>query len=61
MTRDDVKVIGDCYQDNDGNICIKTGYGGCIHYDAELNMWHSAGENTDELITPLKVTFIVER
>ena len=60
-TKFDDLLIGYCYQDVDGTICIKTGYDRCIHYDAELAMWHSAGENTDELITPLKATFIVER
>ena len=60
-TKFDDLLIGDCYQDAEGSICIKTGRDRCIYYDTNLSMWHSAGENTDELIIPLRATFIVER
>lgn len=59
-TFDDL-LIGDCYQDYDGNICIKTDHDRCMHYDADLAMWHSASENSDESVIPLKATFIVKR
>lgn len=54
-------LIGDCYQDDEGNICIKTGYDRCIYYNIEMSVWLSASENTNELIIPLKATITVER
>ena len=54
-------LIGDYYQDDDGNICIKTGYDRCIYYATELSGWRPGHDNLDESIIPLKATVTVER
>ena len=54
-------LIGDCYQDEVGSICIKTGYDRCIYYATEMSGWRPGTENLDELIIPLKATITVER
>ena len=53
--------IGDCYQDDADNICIKTNRDGCIYFDTAVGQWRSAFENLDEPIIPLKATITVER
>lgn len=58
-TFDDL-VIGDCYQDEEGNICIKIGYERCLYINANGD-WDTALERSDELIIPLKATLTVER
>ena len=54
-------LIGDCYQDDEGNVCIKTSRDRCIFFSTDEGEWLSASENLDTLIIPLQATFIVER
>lgn len=58
-TFDDL-VIGDCYQDEEDNICIKIGYERCLYLNAQGD-WDTAAERRDELIIPLKATLTIER
>lgn len=53
--------IGDCYQDDSDNVCIKTSYDRCIYFDTTTGVWCSAGKNLDSSVTPLKATVTVER
>lgn len=53
--------IGDCYQDDADNICIKTSRDRCIYFDTSEGQWRSVGENLNELIIPLKATLTIER
>lgn len=53
--------IGDCYQDESDNICIKTNRDRCIFFDTDEGEWRSVGENLNTLIIPLKATITVER
>lgn len=53
-------LIGDCYQDDGDNVCIKTNYDRCIYYDAIAGQWCSAGESLDSVVTPLKATITIE-
>jgi hypothetical protein len=59
-TFDDL-YIGDCYQDDEDHICIKTSRDRCIYFDTAVGQWRSSFENLDELIIPLKATITVER
>lgn len=54
-------LIGDCYQDDEGNICIKTSRDRCMYYDADECEWRTVGEDLDTPIIPLQATIIVER
>ena len=60
VTFDDL-LIGDCYQDDEGNICIKTSRDRCMYFDADEGEWRTVGEDLDALIIPLQATIIVER
>ena len=52
--------IGDCYQDKDGYICIKTGFDRCMYLD-DSGGWSTTSESRDAAIIPLKATITVER
>ena len=60
ITFDDLH-IGDCYQDEGDNICIKTSRDRCMFFDTKEGQWHSIGESLNTLIIPLKATITVER
>lgn len=60
VTFDDL-LIGDCYQDDEGNICIKTSRDRCMYFDANEAEWRAACDDLDALIIPLQATIIVER
>lgn len=52
--------IGDAFQDEDGDICIKTDVGAYMYYDH--CEWISKYDlDADELIIPLEVTYTIER
>ena len=53
-------AIGDAYQDEDGDACIKTGYDRFIYYDC--SRWAEGNHmDTDLLIIPLNITYTIER
>lgn len=52
--------IGDAFQDNDGDICIKTDIGAAIYWTGSRWAYHIAFSG-DELIIPLEVTYTFER
>lgn len=52
--------IGDVFQDEDGDICIKTSSNSMM-WTAEGDHWNHALFDVDELIIPLRATITVER
>lgn len=52
--------IGDAFQDDDDDICIKTDVGAAIYWTGSHWAYHAAFAG-DELILPLEVTYIFER
>ena len=53
-------AIGEAFQDNDGDICIKTDIGAYMYcYHDEWIPKYDIG--ADDLIIPLKITYIIER
>lgn len=53
-------AIGEAFQDNDGDICIKTDVGTYMYCTFD-NWISSCNLGEDELIIPLKVTYTIER
>ena len=54
--------IGEAFQDDDGDICIKTDIGTAMLWYEEKCVWipcHCHSE--DELIIPLEITYAIER
>ena len=52
--------FGECFQDDNGNLCMKTDYGRCMRWDG--NIWMpNFGIELHEPITPLKTTITIER
>lgn len=51
--------IGDCYLDDNGNVCIKTSNSTCIYFD-ENGGWDKCSENTDEPIVLLSATLTID-
>lgn len=58
-TFDDLN-IGDAFQDDDGDICIKTDSTSAIYWSGSRWAFHTAFSG-DELIIPLEVTYTFER
>ena len=55
-------AIGDAFQDNDGDICIKTDIGAAIYWSETGKCWAPCcAYSDDELIIPLEVTYTFER
>ena len=53
-------AIGDAFQDNDGDMCIKTDIGAYMYYGR--GEWiTSYNIDEDELIIPLEITYTIER
>lgn len=53
-------AIGDAYQDEDGDACIKTSAHDFIYYDGFK--WEDGNYlDTDLLIIPLNITYTIER
>ena len=53
-------AIGEAFQDNDGDMCIKTDVGSYMFY--HYGAWIPANNVAeDELIIPLDVTYTIER
>lgn len=53
-------AVGEAFQDNDGDICIKTDIGAYMYY--RYNDWVAMCDiEADELIIPLEVTYTFER
>lgn len=54
--------IGEAFQDEDGDINIKTDYGTSMYWDDKLEQWCSSTYiDEDCLIIPLQVTYTFER
>ncbi len=53
-------AIGEAFQDDDGDLCIKTDIGAAIYW-AEDHWAPCCSFSGDELIIPLEVTYFVER
>ena len=52
--------IGAAFQDDDGDICIKTDVGAYMYW--QYNEWVAKYDiDADELIIPLEVTYTIER
>lgn len=52
--------IGDAFQDNDGDMCIKTDIGAYMYYSS--GKWLPIyNVDTNEYIIPLDVTYTIER
>lgn len=53
-------AIGEAFQDNDGDISIKTDIGAAIYWTGEY--WSTSyAYSGDELIIPLDITYTIER
>lgn len=52
--------IGNAFQDEDGDICIKTDVGAAIYWTGNHWAYHVSFAG-DELILPLEVTYTFER
>ena len=53
-------AIGEAFQDNDGDMCIKTDIGAYMFY--HYGDWIAANDlGEDDLIIPLEVTYTIER
>ena len=53
-------AIGEAFQDNDGDICIKTDIGAYMY--CRYNDWVAMYDiEADELIIPLEITYTIER
>ena len=53
-------AIGEAFQDDGGDICIKTDIGACMYYGCgEWRVSYSIDE--DDLIIPLEITYTIER
>ena len=53
-------AIGDAFQDNDGDMCIKTDIGAYMYYSHRE--WIPKYDlDEDELIIPLEITYTIER
>ena len=53
-------AIGEAFQDNDGDMCIKTDIGAYMYCDR--NEWIPKYDlDADDLIIPLDITYIIER
>ena len=56
---DDLRV-GDCFVDEVGDICIKTGEESCI-YSTDDESWDSCIMTGREKVTPLEVSLVIKR
>ena len=55
-------AIGEAFQDDDGDICIKTGIGSYMYYDTYSDGWvDKYNYAEDEPVIPLEITYEVER
>ena len=55
-------AIGDAFQDDDADICIKTGISSYMYYDTHGRCWvDKYNYADDEPIIPLEITYKVER
>ena len=53
-------AIGDAFQDNDGDMCIKTDIGAYMYYG--YREWVPKYDlDADDLIIPLEITYTIER
>ena len=53
-------AIGEAFQDNDDDICIKTDVNACMYY--VYGMWTPKYNlDADDLIIPLEITYTFER
>jgi hypothetical protein len=53
-------AIGEAFQDNDGDMCIKTDIGAYMYYD-HYEWIPKYDLDADELIIPLEITYTIER
>lgn len=58
-TFDDL-AIGEAFQDNDGNMCIKTDIGAYMYY-TPCEWIPKYDLDADDLIIPLEITYTIER
>ena len=52
--------IGEAFQDNDGDMCIKTEIGAYMYYD-HCEWIPKYDLNADDLIIPLEITYTIEK
>jgi hypothetical protein len=52
--------IGDAFQDDDGDICIKTDVGAAIYWAGGRWAFHAAFDS-EELIISLEITYLISR
>lgn len=60
VTFSDLKV-GDYYQDELGNLCLKTSENSCIYYEEYSQTWIYNSESAKVFVIPLKATVTIER
>ena len=55
-------AIGEAFQDNDGDLHIKTDLGMTIYWDVRQQQWFSySSMHEDDLVIPLEVTYTIEK
>ena len=55
-------AIGEAFQDNDGDLHIKTDLGMTTYWDERQQQWFSySSMHENDLVIPLEVTYTIER
>ena len=55
-------AIGEAFQDNDGDLHIKTDLGMTIYWDEHQRQWFSySSMHENDLVIPLDITYTIER